>query len=113
MTGVALPLVPLALSKTTTEMPTPLPLSVAVKLLTWSQLTPESVLFHRPALRDPKERMLGRLASPTRRSPFERPSSLPPILNGTSVFCQVLPRSFERIMEPFPAHDWVYMPAAM
>ena len=40
--------------------------------------------------------MFGWFGSIARRSPFARPSSLPPILNGMSVSSQVVPRSFER-----------------
>ena len=54
MTGVGLPLLPLALSNRMIGIPIPLSLSEAVKLATFSQVDAASVLFHNPALRDPK-----------------------------------------------------------
>src|SRR4051812_42539126 len=112
MIGVALPLVPLDLSNRTSGMPIPLSPSEAEKLSTLPQVAPESVVFHRPFLRDPKYRMLGRLGSTASRSPFDRPFSLPPIFIGISITFQVLPRSFERRSAPLPTHDPVYVPAA-
>jgi len=44
---------------------------------------------------------------------MDRPSSLPPSLNGRTLVCQVAPLSDERMMAPlFGSQSLVYMPTA-
>src|SRR6202789_2179510 len=117
MVFVALPLVLEEESKTTNVMPVlspgPVSFAGAGKESTWCQVTPESVLFQRPARREPKKRMEPRLGATARRSPTPRPLSLPPILKGMGVFSRVLPLSLERKIAEGPPQSAVYMPAAM
>src|SRR6266508_303187 len=84
------------------------------KLVTFAQVTPKSVLRHRPLPSGaPKETVLSRFGSTERRSPMPRPGMLPPSLNGRLLTCQVLPLSVERRMAPLLGSQLlVYMPAA-
>src|ERR1035437_4146064 len=54
-------------------------------------VAPRSVLFHNPAAREPKNKIVPSFGSTASRSPLERPSALPPIRNGTSVILNVRP----------------------
>ena len=67
-----------------------------VNVSTRAQVAPWSALFHKPSRREPKNKMLPSFGSTASRSPLERPSELPPILNGTSVILKVRPWSSER-----------------
>ncbi len=84
------------------------------KLVTCDQVTPESVLRHRPLpLGAPKYSTLFLFGSTASRSPMPRPGMLPPSLNGSGVACQVAPLSAERRMAPlFGSQLLVYMPTA-
>ena len=81
---------------------TPMPLvrPVTGNVSTLAQVAPVSALFHRPSLRDPMNRTLPKLGSTARRSPAERPSSLPPILKGMSVRWKVRPPFAVRTIAP-------------
>ena len=59
--------------------------------------------------REPNSKVEVRFGSIASRSPSPRPSSLPPILNGTVVTCHVAPRSALRKIAAGPQK---YMPAA-
>ena len=67
-----------------------------VNVSTRAQVAPWSELFHNPSRREPKSKIAPWLGSTASRSPLERPSELPPILNGTSVILKVRPWSSER-----------------
>src|SRR6266700_8353596 len=77
---------------------------------TRAQVCAESVLFHRPALREPKYSVLGRLGSTASRSPIDRPSAFPPMGAEMLLRVQVTPMSVELRIAPLPAVR--YCPAA-
>ena len=79
-------------------------------MLTCIQVCAASVLFHKPALREPKYKVLGRLGSTASRSPIDRPSAFPPIGTAIGFVVQVRPMSVELRIDALPAVR--YSPAA-
>ncbi len=77
----------------------PLAAPVVGKPVTCVQVCAKSVLFHRPALREPKYKVLVRLGSMASRSPIERPSTFPPMGAEMLLFAQVCPMSVELRIE--------------
>src|SRR5690242_392655 len=112
MTGVGWPGRPLSGSKATHTIPTacdpnrrPLFVDSVVafgKLSTLDHVRPRSALFQSPSDREPKNRISPAFGSTASRSPLNRPSSLPPILNGTSMLRHVRPRSAELNIAALP-----------
>ncbi len=84
------------------------------KFATCDQVTPESVERHSPLPLDaPRYSTLFLFGSTASRSPMPRPGMLPPTLNGNSVFCQLAPRSVDRMTAPFFGSQLlVYVPTA-
>ena len=80
--------------------------------VTWAQVRPESLLFHKPAVREPKNRTDGLFGSTIRRSPTPRPLLFAPAEKGRLTGVQLLPRSPEMYSRAVASAE-LYMPVTM